>query len=148
MGLPATIHVNELRRVADATYVNRSFKVCLVDAPGSTFDNDDSLATVMANEVTSGLGGYVRQQIGYSAADVGLLEAGKLPFARKAAVFTHNGAANQVIRFSHVVVLTPDETGITCIRKLAANRATLSDSQAAIFYFDLSLYGVFVAAAA
>lgn len=145
MGLPATVHVNELRRVADSTYVNRNFKVCLVDAPGSTFDNDDPFATIMANEVTVGLGGYARQQIGYSAADIGLLEAGKLPFARKAAIFTHNGAANQAIRFSHVVVLTPAETGITCVRKLATNRATLSDSQAAIFYFDLSLYGVFVA---
>lgn len=144
MAVPAVVNAAELQRIATASYVNRNFKVCLVDAPGSTFDADDPFATVMAGEVQAGLGGYARQQIGFTAADLGLFNSGRIDFARKAATFTHNGALGQVIRFSHVVLLNPTENGILAVRRLSS-RATLSDSQAAIFYFDFTLYGVFVA---
>lgn len=144
MSLPATVHEKELRRVADSAYTSKSFKVCLVDAPGSTFDADDPKSTILAGEVQAGLGGYQRQQITLNPADLGAFNAGKLAYARKAVTFTHNGEINQIIRFSHVVVLNPTETEVLCERKLSS-RCTLSDSQSAIFYFDLTLYGVFVA---
>lgn len=145
MAIAARISSEELKRIANETYVNQSFKVCLVDSPGSTFDADDPFATVMANEVQAGLGGYTRQQIGFTTGDIGLFESGTIPFARKAATFTHNNLANQAVRFSHVVLLNPAENKILATAKLAG-RATLSDGQAAIFYFDFTLYGVFVAA--
>jgi hypothetical protein len=144
MPVPSTIHAQELTRVANQSYVNNNFKVCLIDAPGSDFDADDAFSTIMNNEVEIGLGGYSRQQIGYTAADLGLYDEGKVPLARKAANFTHDGSLNQVIRFSHVVVLNPAETQPMCITKLAS-RTSLTDAQSAIFYFDLTLYGVFVA---
>lgn len=145
MAIAARIGAQELRRLATAAYVNQSFKVCLVDAPGSTFDADDPITTVLANEVQAGLGGYTRQTIGFTTGDVGLFENGTVPFARKAATFVHNNQPAQAYRFSHVVLLNPSETQVLASTKLAG-RATLSDGQAAIFYFDFTLYGVFVAA--
>lgn len=145
MPIASRVSSYELDRIASEAYVNQVFKVLLVDSPGSTFDADDPLGTVVANEVQEGLGGYVRQQIGFTTGDIGLYEDGKVPFARKAATFVHNNAPAQAVRFSHVVVLTPDETQVLCSTKLAG-RATLSDGQAAIFYFDFTLYGVYVAA--
>lgn len=144
MPVPSTIHAQELTRVANSSYINQNFKVALVDAPGSDFDADDAFATIMAGEIQVGLGGYGRQQIGYVSADMGLYDEGKVPLARKAAVFEHNGQLNQVMRFSHVVVLNPAETQPLCVTKLAT-RTSLSDGQSAIFYFDMTLYGVFVA---
>lgn len=145
MPIAARVGASELNRIANESYVNQSFKVALVDSPGSTFDADDPLSTVIANEVTSGLGGYTRQQIGFTTADIGLYSNGTVPFARKAATFVHNNEPAQAYRFSHVVLLSPDEQDVVCTVKLAS-RATLSDGQAAIFYFDFTLYGVFVAA--
>lgn len=145
MPIAARVSSTELNRIATTAYVNRNFKVALVDAPGSTFDADDPLATVIANEVTEGLGGYARQQIGFTSGDIGLYTDGTIPFGRKAATFVHNNEPGQSYRFSHVVVLSPDETQVLCTTKLAS-RATLSDGQAAIFYFDFTLYGVFIAA--
>ena len=145
MPIAARIGSHELQRIATDAYVNQSFKVLLVDSPGSSFDADDPLATVIANEVTTGLGGYARQQIGFTTGDIGLYDDGEVPFARKAATFVHNNQPGQAYRFSHVVILNPTETQVLATAKLA-NRATLSDGQAAIFYFDFTLYGVFVAA--
>lgn len=144
MPVPSIVHAKELSRVATASYINKNFKVALVDAPGSDFDADDSKATIMAGEVTTGLGGYARQQIGFVSADLGTYSQGKTALARKAATFTHNNAVNQTVRFSHVVVLDPTETEVVCVTKLSS-RATLTDGQSAIFYFDFTLYGVFVA---
>lgn len=145
MAIAATVGAEELKRIATATYVNQAFKVCLIDAPGSTFDADDPFATVIAYEVQAGLGGYTRQQIGFTTGDIGLFENGTVPFARKAATFVHNNQPAQAYRFSHVVLLNPAQDKILATTKLAG-RATLSDGQAAIFYFDFTLYGVFVAA--
>lgn len=143
MPVPSQVSSEELSRVAQASYINNTFRVALVDAPGSDFDATDPLSTVIANEVTDGLGGYSRQQIGYTSADLDAYDDGKRALARKAASFVHNGNTNETIRFSHVVLLNPLETGIVSVTKLSA-RATLSDAQTAIFYFDLTLYGVFV----
>lgn len=145
MPVPSTVHAKEVARVAKQSYVNRNFKVALVDAPGSDFDADDSFATIISGEVTAGLGGYQRQQIGFNESDLGIYEKGKLPLARKAATFQHNNAVNETIRFSHVVVLSPDETEVVCVSKLAG-RASITDGQSAVFYFDFNLYGVFVVA--
>ena len=144
MAVPSQIAAKELDRVARAAYVNQAFRVALVDAPGSDFEADDDVNVILANEVTDGLGGYQRQQIGFLTADLGAYEDGKQTLARKAATFTHNGAASETIRFSHVVLINPADTGVVSSTKLAA-RATLSDAQSAIFYFDFTLFGVFVA---
>ncbi|QNJ25990.1 hypothetical protein SynSYN20_01663 [Synechococcus sp. SYN20] len=129
--------------MAEKSYINNTFRVALVDAPGSDFDATDSLSTILANEVTSGLGGYSRQQIGYTSADLDSYNNGRRALARKAATFVHNGNTAETVRFSHVVLLNPTETAAVAVTKLSA-RATLSDGQSAIFYFDLTLYGVFV----
>ena len=144
MAVPSQVSAKELDRVARLSYVNQAFRVALVDAPGSDFEADDDISVVLANEVTEGLGGYQRQQIGFLTADLSAYEDGKQTLARKAATFTHNGNAGETIRFSHVVLINPAETGLVSTTKLAS-RATLSDAQSAIFYFDFTLYGVFVA---
>lgn len=143
MPVPSQVSSTELARVAQASYINNTFRVALVDAPGSDFDATDDFATIMSGEVTAGLGGYSRQQIGYTSADLDVYNDGKRALARKAAQFDHNGNTNETIRFSHVVLLNPTETGVVSVTRLSA-RATLSDSQTAIFYFDVTLYGVFV----
>ena len=143
MPVPSQVSSAELARVAQASYINNTFRVALVDAPGSDFDATDDFATIMAGEVTDGLGGYARQQIGYTSADLDAYDDGKRALARKAAQFDHNGNTNETIRFSHVVLLNPAETDVVSATKLSA-RATLSDGQSAIFYFDVTLYGVFV----
>lgn len=144
MPVPSQIAATELDRVARAAYINQAFRVALVDAPGSDFEADDDIATILSGEVQSGLGGYQRQQIGFITADLAPYDDGKTTLARKAATFVHNGSPSETIRFSHVVLINPSETGLVSNTKLAA-RATLSDSQSAIFYFDFTLYGVFVA---
>ena len=143
MPVPSQVSSAELARVAQEAYINSTFRVALVDAPGSDFDATDPLSTIMAGEVTDGLGGYTRQQIGYTSADLDNYDDGKRALARKAATFVHNGNTNEPVRFSHVVLLNPTETAAVAVTKLSA-RATLSDGQTAIFYFDLTLYGVFV----
>ena len=144
MPVPSQVAAKELERVAQLSYINQAFRVALVDAPGSDFDADDDISTILANEVRAGLGGYSRQQIGFLTADLSAYEDGKQTLARKAATFVHNGSPSETIRFSHVVLINPAETGLVSTTKLAA-RATLSDAQSAIFYFDFTLYGVFVA---
>lgn len=143
MPVPSIVHERELQRVAGDSYISRTFAVCLIDAPGTDFDATDDFATIMGFEVQQDLGGYARQQIGFVTADLGAYEDGRLPLARKAATFTHNGSVNETIRFSHVALLNPSDTAVTCISKLSA-RAALSDSQSAVFYFDMTLYGVYV----
>lgn len=143
MPVPSTIHAQEITRIAQASYINNTFKALLVDSPGSDFDADDAFATITAGEVTAGLGGYSRQSIGFVSADLGSYDGERLELSRKAATFTHNGSLNEIIRFSHVVLIDPSETQVVAVTKLAS-RATLSDQQTAIFYFDFSLYGVFV----
>ena len=145
MPVPATIHAKEIDRIARQSYINRQFKVALIDAPGTDFGSDDSFNYIMTGEVLQGLGGYERQQIGFTSADLGMYEDGKMPLARKAASFVHNNSVNQQIRFSHVAVLNPDQDNIVAITRLAS-RATLTDGQTAVFYFDFNLYGVFIAA--
>ena len=144
MAVPSLVAAKELERVARAAYINQAFRVALVDAPGSDFEADDSIDSVLANEVEDGRGGYQRQQVGFLTADLGLYDDGKTQLARKAATFTHNGNPSETIRFSHVCLIKPAETGLVSVTKLAA-RANLSDAQSAVFYFDFTLYGVFVA---
>ena len=143
MPVPSQVASTELTRIANSAYANQAFRVALVDAPGSDFEADDDQAIVLANEVQAGLGGYTRQQLGFLTADIGTYDDGKMELARKAATFTHNGNVNETIRFSHVVMINPSETGLVSVTKLAA-RASLSDAQSAVFYFDFTLYGVFV----
>ena len=144
MPIPSKIHAQELRRISESSYVNKTFKAALVDAPGSDFEADDAFASIMANEVEDGLGGYTRQQIGFVQGDIGVYEQGAQPLARKSAIFEHDGDINEIIRFSHVVLLAPTEDEVVCLAKLAS-RAALSDAKSAIFYFDFTLYGVYVA---
>jgi len=144
MPVPSLVSAQELARVAEKSYASQSFQVALVDAPGSDFEPDDAFAAIMAGEVQEGLGGYTRQNIAFLTSDIGLYADGKTPLARKAATFEHNGNSGEIIKFSHVVLISPNGASATSTTKLAA-RASLSDGQSAIFYFDFTLYGVFVA---
>ena len=56
MPVPSQVAAKELERVAQLSYVNQAFRVALVDAPGSDFDADDDISTILANEVQAGLG--------------------------------------------------------------------------------------------
>ena len=144
MPVPSQVTAQELARVAEKSYVAQSFQVALVDAPGTDFEPDDAFATLIAGEVREGEGGYTRQNIAFLTSDIGLYESGKTTMARKAATFEHNGNAGEIIKFSHVVLIAPSGAAAVSTTKLAS-RATLSDGQSAVFYFDFTLYGVFVA---
>ena len=145
MASAATVSAKALERITKEAYVNQNFQVALIDSPGATFGADDAYSVVMANEVQDGLGGYQRQDIGFLQPDLGLYGEGKIQLARKAAQFTHDGTLGEVIRFSHVVLLSQNGQQIESIAKLA-KRTALSDGQSAIYFFDLSVYGVFVQA--
>ncbi len=144
MATAATISADALSRITNAAYVGNNYEVALVDSPGTTFGADDPFATVLAGEVQAGLGGYTRQTIGFVPTDEGTFADGKIELARKAAQFTHDGTPSEVIRFSHVVLISPGGTEIESVAKLA-KRTALSDGQTAIYFFDVTVYGVFVA---
>ncbi len=145
MATAATVTSAALERITEEAYVGNNYSVALVDSPGTAFGADDDFAVVMANECETGVGGYQREQIGFLPTDIIPYEDGKVTLARKAAQFTHNGTPGEVIRFSHVVLLSTGGTKVESIAKLA-KRTTISDGQSAIYFFDITIYGVFVAA--
>jgi hypothetical protein len=104
MSIAAKISSTEIRAQIISAYVDQYFEVALVDSsttyiPGTTVD-----ATFMASECVEGTGGYYRQIIGYTNADLSSYSDLGISLLRKAAVFEHDNSTN-LIEFTDVVLL-------------------------------------------
>ena len=101
----AKISSAEVLAQLQSRFVDKYFEVALVNSPATNYTpgttNDTSF---MTSEVTYDTGGYCRQIIGFTSADVGGYADQGIGMARKAAIFTHNGSTT-TMNFSHVAVL-------------------------------------------
>lgn len=105
MSIAAAINKKELTKSVSLQFVNQSFQVALVNAPGTVYNPGATVtATFLANEIAEGTGGYTRQVISYLPADLQTYADEGVPLARKAATFTHNGGAT-TYQFTHVALL-------------------------------------------
>lgn len=105
MTITAKISSAEVLKQVTDRYINQFFEVALINAPGVNYSpgtTDDAL--FLTNEVTFGVGGYDRQVIGYTSADLTSYSDFGVGLAQKASVFTHDGGGT-TIDFTHVALL-------------------------------------------
>ena len=141
MALVSTVNEEELKQIAKDTYVNESFDVVLINAPGSTFTPSDTYSTVVAGEITSGVGGYTRKTFTYASTDIGVYQTGlkAVPLARKAVTFNHDDSQD-VMEWTHVALIRRSTSGVVSVTELSSSVQMVEDQQA-IYYFDLFFYG-------
>jgi hypothetical protein len=107
MSIAAAVGSQELRNIMLARYAGSSFQAALVNSPSTVYTPGTTVTrTFMANEVSTGLGGYQRQSIAYTTGDVQAYTDDGIPLARKAATFAHDDSIN-TYQFTHVVLLRP-----------------------------------------
>jgi len=107
MSIAAAVSSVELRQIVAARYAGSSFRVALVNSPGTVYDPSSTVTrTFMANEILAGTAGYARQTISYTTNDIYAYTDEGIPLARKAATFSHNDSAT-TYSFTHVVLLRP-----------------------------------------
>ena len=141
MALVSVVNQDELKQVCTDAYVNESFDVALIFAPGTVFSPTDSYATYMASECSQGLGGYARKSFTYGLGDIGDYQEGlkAVPMARKTVTFTHDNSSN-ILEWSHVALIRRSTTSIVACSQLT-NAVELVEDQQAIYYYDLLFYG-------
>lgn len=112
MAIAAKISSAELTTQITDAYVDTYLEVALIYSPGTTYipgtTND---TTFLSSELTSG-GGYKRQVIGFTNADISVYADKGIGLARKAAVFEHDGTAT-AITFTHICVVRSSGNIIT-----------------------------------
>ena len=134
MSISAKVSSTELDGIVRSRYVDAVFEIALINAPGVTYDpaNDASAdATFLATyEVAAGTGGYSRQTIGYTSADVSLYTDDGVALGEKVAVFEQDGTATP-IEFSHVAMIwgSGNPTAFTAVTTPVADLAVDSYSQ-------------------
>ena len=143
MSVVASISAAELAYIATQAYVGATFRVALVNSPGSSFAPTDTLATVLAGEVSGS--GYARQTFTYTSGDVGGYTSNGLPLARKAATFTHTGTGTYTA--THAVVIrggasTGTSGSLVAVVPLASGGAVMSNGSQAVLYFDATTWRV------
>lgn len=87
---------------AESAYIQGTYKIALTYNL-TDYTDGVSLATVEADEVTAGDGGYARLSYTYTASDLEAYANGQ-PFTEKTADFVHDGSSSE-IRFNHIVLL-------------------------------------------
>ena len=87
---------------AESAYIQGAYKIVLTYNLTS-YTDAVSLATVEADEITSGDGGYARLSYTYTSSDLETYANGQ-PFTEKTAEFVHDGSSTE-IRFNHIVLL-------------------------------------------
>jgi len=98
----AILSAAELNEQADLAYVRGTYYVALLNS-STDFGSSIDYATVLANEVTSGLGGYSRVSFTYVSGDLLAYSDGQ-PLSQKTANFIHDGSSSDIV-FTHVVLL-------------------------------------------
>lgn len=87
---------------AQDIYIQGSYEIALTNST-SNYTNSVSLATVEADEVNTGDGGYARLSYSYTNQDLGTYGNGQ-PFTQKTANFVHDGSSTAIV-FNHVVLI-------------------------------------------
>lgn len=87
---------------AQDAYIQGTYKIALTFT-NTNYTDSVSLATVEADEINVGDGGYARLSFSYTAADLQTYANGQ-PFVEKVADFVHDGSSTN-ITFNHVVLL-------------------------------------------
>ena len=107
MAIRAKISSGELTRQVTSSYVGETFEVLLINSPGTAYQPGFTDDAVFAASEVSQIGGYRRQTLEFTAADVSSYSDGGVALATKAAVFAHDGG-NDTYTFSHVVLARGD----------------------------------------
>lgn len=87
---------------AQDIYIQGSYEVALTNSL-TNYTASVSLATVEADEINTGDGGYARLSYSYTAQDLATYSNGQ-PFTQKTANFVHDGSSTAIV-FNHVVLL-------------------------------------------
>ena len=87
---------------AGLSYIRGTYEIALTFS-GTDYEGNVSLATVEADEVTAGSGGYARLSYTYGNTDLDTFGNGQ-PFVLKTARFVHDGSSGNIV-FNHVVLL-------------------------------------------
>lgn len=96
----AVLCSEEIEFQAETLYTNTSYEVFLLYKPTGTYTDADTYASVIADEVTLGTGGYSRVSFTYLGTDLNPYSNG-IPLNVKTVVFTHDGSSSDII-FNHV----------------------------------------------
>lgn len=109
----------EVNEQAELSYVRGTYSVALTLQTSTDYTSGVSLATIEADEVTVGDGGYARLTYTYDAADLLAYSNGQ-PLAQKQANFVHDGSSAD-IEFNYVVLLRTVgvDTTVVGFQKLA-----------------------------
>jgi hypothetical protein len=109
----------EVNEQAELSYVRGTYSVALTLQTSTDYTSGVSLATIEADEVTVGDGGYARLTYTYDAADLLAYSNGQ-PLAQKQANFVHDGSSTD-IEFNYVVLLRTvgADTTVVGFQKLA-----------------------------
>lgn len=105
MAIAAKISSTELTAQVTQRFDGAVLEARLINAPGTAYipgTTNDS--TFLGFEVTPGTGGYGRQVISYTAADVSVYSDDGVALSQRATVFTQDGSATP-IEFSHVALV-------------------------------------------
>ena len=122
----AVLTSGEITDQAELSYVRGTYEIALTFS-GTDYENDVTLATVEADEVTVGDGGYARLSYTYSSADLDTFGNGQ-PFAPKTAQFVHDGSSGNIV-FNHVVLLRNISGVVTVVGyQLLPETVTLTNS--------------------
>ena len=93
----------EVNEQVGLSYIRGTYKVALTSSV-TNYTSALSLATVVADEVPAGNGGYARLSYTYSNADLLAFSTNGQPLAEKVATFFHDGSSVDMI-FNAVVIL-------------------------------------------
>ncbi len=108
----------EVNEQVNLSYIRGTYKVALTFTT-TDYTSTVSLATIAADEVTVGNGGYARLSYTYSAADLLAYSNGQ-PLAQKVATFVHDGSSTDMT-FNYAVLLRDVSGTVTVVgfQKLA-----------------------------
>lgn len=103
----AVLCSEEIELQAQTLYTNTSYEVFLLYKPTGTYTDADTYASVIADEVTLGAGGYARVSFSYLSTDLNPYSNG-VPLNVKTVVFAHDGSASDIV-FNHIGLARVDD---------------------------------------
>lgn len=98
----AVLSAAEVQEQAESVYVRGTYYIALVNS-ASAYNARTTYATVQADEVTAGTGGYARLSYSYTSDDLVTYTTGQ-PLAAKVATWVHDGTSGDIV-FNKVVLL-------------------------------------------
>lgn len=105
MSITAHISSDEVTAQVTNRFVDKFFEGRLISAAGTAYEPGFTVdADFLSFEVPLGTGGYQRQVIGYTSADVSTYTDDGVGLASKATIFAHDGAGADV-QFSHAALV-------------------------------------------